>query len=140
MSPGDPVSPELLAGTRLGRYEIGGPIAVGATGTVYRARDLETGADVAVKWIMEPDHGGRLEIEVRLLSRLSHPRVVGVLDHLTDADGAVAIVMELIDGADLARVLWDRGTPALPVAPAVQWACEACEAIQYVNDAAGGAR
>ena len=135
MSVGDQAAgKELPSGARLGRYEIGGPISVGATGTVYRAHDLEAGTDVAVKWIFEPPHRERLEIEVRLLTRLSHPRVVGILDHFTASDDAVAIVMELIEGADLARVLWDRGAPALPVAAAVGWASEACEAIQYVNE------
>jgi hypothetical protein len=134
MSASAPGSLELLPGSRLGRYEIVGPIAVGATGAVYRAHEAETGADVAVKWMLEPAHRERFEIEIRLLSHLSHPRVVRILDQFTHDDDAVAIVMELIEGTDLARVLWDRGTPGLPIETAVQWACEACEAIQYVNE------
>jgi predicted Ser/Thr protein kinase len=134
MSARAPGSLELLPGSRLGRYEIVGPIAVGATGAVYRAHEAETGADVAVKWMLEPAHRERFEIEIRLLSHLSHPRVVRILDQFTRDDDAVAIVMELIEGTDLARVLWDRGTPGLPIETAVQWACEACEALQYVSE------
>jgi eukaryotic-like serine/threonine-protein kinase len=134
MSASAPGSLELLPGSRLGRYEIVGPIAAGATGAVYRALEPETGTNVAVKRMLEPAHRGRFEIEIRLLSHLNHPRVVRILDQFTDHDDAAVIVMELIEGTDLAGVLWDRGTPGLPIEPAVQWACEACEALQYVSE------
>jgi hypothetical protein len=134
MSATAPGTLELPPGSRLGRYEIVGPIAVGATGAVYRARDPDSGAEVAVKRMLEPAHRARFEIEVRLLSHLSHPRVVRILDHFTDDDDGVAIAMELIEGKDLARVLWDRGAPGLPIEPAIRWACEACEALQYVSE------
>ena len=39
----------LERGTRLGRYEILGPVGAGGTGEVYRARDAELERDVAVK-------------------------------------------------------------------------------------------
>jgi eukaryotic-like serine/threonine-protein kinase len=124
---------ELLPGSRLGRYEIRGPIAAGEMGAVYRAQDVETGTEVALKRMLEPAQRERFEIESRLLSHLAHPRVVRILDHLAE-DDAVAIVMELIDGTDLARILWDRGRPGLTPALAVRWTCEACEALQYVHD------
>src|SRR6188472_615825 len=115
MSASAPGSPEFPPGSRLGRYEIVAPIAAGASGAVYRARDSETGTEVAVKRMLERAHRERFEIEIRLLSHLDHPRVVGILDHFTDHDDAAVIVMELVQGTDLARVLWDRGTPGLPI-------------------------
>src|SRR2546430_1490302 len=125
---------ELERGSRLGRYEIVGAIAAGASGAVYRARYAETGNEVAVKLVLEAAHRERFEIETRLLSHLEHPRVVKVLDRVTDEQGAVAIVMELIEGTDLARILWDRGNPGLPVEQAMRWTSEACEALQYVSE------
>ena len=133
MSASAPGSPEFPPGSRLGRYEVVALIAVGSSGAVYRARDTETDTEVAVKRMLEPAHRERFEIEIRLLSHLGHPRVVRILDHFTDGDAAV-IVMELVEGTDLARVLWDRGTPGLPIGPAVRWACQACEALQYISE------
>src|SRR3712207_8074391 len=42
----------------------------------------------------------RFDIESRLLSHLSHPRVVKVIDHFNDASGYY-LVMELVRGQDL---------------------------------------
>jgi predicted Ser/Thr protein kinase len=134
MASGPAASLDLRPGARLGDFEIVGTIAIGATGAVYRARDMRTGADVAMKLMLEPAHRGRFEIETRLLSALSHPRVVKVLDYVTGRDGAVAIAMELIEGTDLSRVLWDRGTPGLPVESAIRWVSEACEALDYLSE------
>ena len=39
----------LAIGTRLGAYEIVGPLGEGGTGVVYRARDSKLGRDVAIK-------------------------------------------------------------------------------------------
>ena len=70
-----------------GRYEIVAPISSGAMGAVYRAIDRESGADVAVKRLLDVRHAARFEIEARLLASLSHPRVVKVLDHSSDEQG-----------------------------------------------------
>jgi hypothetical protein len=125
---------ELTPGQHLGRYRIEGPISAGAMGAVYRAHNIVTGTDVAVKQMTNTEHAARFEIEARLLSQLAHPRVVKVLDHFLDASGIYYIVMELIDGTDLGRVLEDRGDPGLPVDEVIEWARETCEALAYVHE------
>ena len=102
-------------------------------GAVYRARDEQTGQDVAVKHLTAEEHAERFEIEARLLSSLSHPRVVAVSDHFQDAAGHF-LVMDLIEGPDLASVLLERGKPGLPVPEVVRWMQQACDALQYVHD------
>ena len=72
----------------------------------------------------------RFRIEARLLSRLRHPRVVRVLDHVADEHGGF-LVMELVQGPSLAAVLEQRGP--LPVAEAVEYMRQACEALAYVH-------
>ncbi len=115
------------------RYEVVAPISSGAMGAVYRAVDLESGSEVAIKRLLDVKHAARFEIEARLLSSLSHPRVVKVLDHAGDEEG-LYIVMELVRGTDLGAQLKDRGVPGLPPQEAIEYARHACAALQYVHD------
>ena len=115
------------------RYEVVAPISSGAMGAVYRAIDRENGSEVAIKRLLDVKHAARFEIEARLLSSLSHPRVVKVLDHAGDEEG-LYIVMELVRGTDLGAQLKDRGQPGLPPQEAIEYARHACEALQYVHD------
>src|SRR4051812_35285715 len=124
---------ELTPGQHLGRYRVEGPISTGAMGAVYRAHNIVTGVDVAVKQMLSTEHAARFEIEARLLSQLAHPRVGKGLDHFLDASGVYYIVMELIPGTDLGRVLERRGDPGLPVGEVIEWARQSCEALQYVH-------
>ena len=128
-----PETPEIPAGTQLGRYRVDGAISSGAMGAVYRAHNIVSHTDVAIKRMLGAEHATRFEIEARLLSSLKHPRVVEVLDHFQDAEGVYYIVMELIVGIDLGRVLDERGNPGLPVDEVIEWARQACEALQYVH-------
>ena len=115
------------------RYDLIAPISSGAMGAVYRALDRETGLEVAIKRLLDVKHAARFEIEARLLSSLSHPRVVKVIDHAGDEEG-LYIVMELVHGTDLGAQLKLRGQPGLPVQEAIEYARHACEALQYVHD------
>ena len=124
------ISPGL---TLAGRYTILEPISSGAMGAVYRAHDSEIGGDVALKRLTDTRHAARFDIEARLLSHLRHPRVVRVLDHFDEPSGRY-IVMELIEGEDLGTVLKKRGNPGLPLSWALDYAREACEALQYVHE------
>jgi putative methionine-R-sulfoxide reductase with GAF domain len=129
-----PQSADLAPGSQLGRYRIEGPISTGAMGAVYHAHNVVSGTDVAIKRMLDTAEVQRFEIEARLLSQLQHPRVVTVLDHFQDASGVYYIVMDLIPGTDLGKVLEERGNPGLPVAEVLDWARQACEALQYVHD------
>jgi hypothetical protein len=102
-------------------------------GAVYRALDGQSGTEVALKQSLDLEHDARFEAEARLLASLSHPRVVKILDHFTQASGRY-LVMELVRGGDLATVLRAHGTPGLPVHDAVDYVSQACEALQYVHD------
>jgi putative methionine-R-sulfoxide reductase with GAF domain len=124
------ISPGL---TLAGRYTVLEPISAGAMGAVFRAHDSEEGRDVALKRLMDTRHTARFDIEARLLSALRHPRVVRVLDHFDEPTGRY-IVMDLIEGEDLGAVLKKRGDPGLPLSWALDYARDACEALQYVHE------
>jgi hypothetical protein len=101
---------EVLAG----RWALESPAGTGGMGTVYRGRDLESGAAVAVK-LVEGDPERALR-EAALLASLDHPGVVRYLGHGRLDDGVLYLVMEWLEGEDLqARLL--RG--ALGVAESV---------------------
>src|SRR5256885_17073886 len=109
-----PDAQRLPEGSQLGRYRIEGYLSEGAMGAVYRAHNIVTGTDVAIKQMLGSEHTARFEIEARLLSTLKHPRVVEGLDHFQDASGVYYIVMGLVGGSDPGRILEGRGDPGLP--------------------------
>jgi serine/threonine-protein kinase len=92
-----------------GRYELGKVVGRGGMALVYTARDHERGRQVAVKLLADnlsadPDLRQRFRREAELAERLSHPNVVKVLD-AGETDGRAYIVLEYIDGRNLAEEL-----------------------------------
>ena len=73
----------LSSGTRLGPYEIFGPLGVGGMGEVYRARDTKLKRDVALKVLPEPfahdaDRMARFQREAEVLAALNHPNIAAI--------------------------------------------------------------
>jgi predicted Ser/Thr protein kinase len=79
----------------------------GSLGSVYRARDRETGDHVALKTLeaLGPDQVYHLKREFRTLSALHHPSLVKLHDLVVDG-GECFFTMELVDGTDF--VTWVR--------------------------------
>lgn len=92
---------------RLDRYEVVRRIGAGGMGVVYQGRELDSGRAVAIKMI--EDSAGieraRFAREVTLLRGVSAPGVCAYLDHGTSPAGQAYLVMEWIDGEDLAARL-----------------------------------
>ncbi|MCK6212265.1 protein kinase [Georgenia sp. EYE_87] len=105
----------------LGRYELTRLIGRGGMAEVWEARDTRLGRRVAVKTVnLAAAHdarvGERLQREAVAIASLRHPDIVTVHDAGVEGDTAY-LVMELIEGRDLAEVL--RGGP-LPVPEALR--------------------
>ncbi len=99
----------LLAGARLGPYEVVAPLGSGGMGEVYRARDTRLGRDVALKVLpaerlSDPRRRARFVQEARAASALNHPHIV-TIHEIESAEGIDFIVMELVPGETLARLL-----------------------------------
>jgi serine/threonine protein kinase len=70
----------LIAGTKLGPYEIQSPLGAGGMGEVYRARDTRLDRTVAIKIVpthlsYSPESKRRFEREARAISPLNHPHI-----------------------------------------------------------------
>jgi serine/threonine protein kinase len=99
------------------RYRVVRQIGQGGMGLVLEAEHTLSGKRVAIKWLHpkmanEPDAEQRFLREARAAARVRHPNVVDVYDVLQH-DGAVFLVMELLEGESLQQVL-ERGRLPLP--------------------------
>src|SRR5205809_82622 len=99
----------LSAGTKLGPYEILGPLGAGGMGEVYRSLDSRLKREVALKVMAQEgshdsDRIRRFEQEARAAGTLSHPNVCAVYD-LGSHEGSPFVVMELLEGETLREVL-----------------------------------
>src|SRR4030095_12153487 len=122
----------LSAGTRLGSYEILCALGAGGMGEVYRARDTRLDRDVAIKILPEAfaadaERVARFQREAKVLASLNHPNIA-IIHGLEQTDGAHALVMELVEGEDLAQRIACGAIPldeALPIAKQIAEALEA---------------
>jgi serine/threonine protein kinase len=95
-------------------YRLLDRLGAGGMGEVWRARHVGLDRLVAIKRMRgnHPESSDRLVREARALARIRHPSIVQVFDVLVDDDAAPYLVMELLQGSDLARVIADgRGLP-----------------------------
>ena len=122
----------LAPGTRLANYEIVSPIGAGGMGEVYRARDTSLKRDVALKILPESfatdaERLARFQREAEVLASLNHPNIAGI-HGLAETDGIKALVMELVDGEDLAERIERGPIPLDEVLPIARQIAEALEA------------
>ena len=107
----------------------------GGMATIYRAHDAQLDRDVAVKILRQeygrdPDFGVRFRYEAQSAASLNHPNIVAVYDFGQDENGPF-IVMELVDGEDLATILRRNG--ALPPRQAARIIAEAARALSAAH-------
>jgi len=122
----------LIAGTRLGPYEILSALGVGGMGEVYRARDTKLNRDVAIKVLLpavanDRDRLARFSREAQVLASLNHPNIAHI-HGLEESVGTPALVMELVEGPTLAARIRTGPIPldeALPIAKQIADALEA---------------
>ena len=93
-----------------GRYRVEALIGAGGQGVVYRALDTRAGDAVAIKVLREelaadPDWRERMFREAQAMAQLLDTAAVRIFDQGWTADGALFLVMELLDGHDLESAL-----------------------------------
>jgi eukaryotic-like serine/threonine-protein kinase len=115
----------LIAGSRLGPYEVIASIGVGGMGEVYKARDTRLGRDVAIK-ISAEQFTERFEREARAIAALNHANICTLHDI-----GPNYLVMEYIQGITLAERI---GAGAIPLAEALPIARQIAEALEEAHE------
>src|SRR6478672_11015836 len=95
----------ILAGTKLGRYEIRSKLGAGGMGEVYLAEDSQLRRRVALKILpgdlaSNQDRMRRFEQEAQAAAALNHPNIA-TIHEIGESDGTNFIAMEFIDGVTL---------------------------------------
>ena len=125
----------LAAGTKLGPYEVAGPLGSGGMGEVYRARDTRLGREVAVKVLpaslsADAERLRRFEQEARATGALNHPNIIVIYD-IGAHEGSPYVVTELLDG----ETLRDRiGGTALPPRKAIDYATQVARGLAAAHE------
>jgi hypothetical protein len=116
----------------LDRYRIEGMLGRGGMSTVYRGMQLSVQRPVAIKLIAgsiarEPECVQRFRREAEAMARLQHPSSVRIYEFGVTEAQELFIVMELLEGQDLAELVHARG--ALPLAEALGIVHQVLEAL-----------
>ena len=128
--------PEFLKTALADRYVVESVIGRGGTATVYRARDLKHGREVALK-VLSRDLSATIGVErflreIQIAARLQHPHVLLLIDS-GEVEGLPYYVMPFIQGESL-RGMIDRLT-TLPSKQVVALTTEVADALDYSHRA-----
>ena len=102
------------------RYRLTEQIGMGGMAIVYRAIDLRTGHNVAVK-VLRPEFNedsefiSRFQREAEAASKMTHHNIVNLLDVGMDGENRY-LVMEYVQGKTLKEVIQERGRLNAPLA------------------------
>ena len=122
-------------GLTLGDYVVLDEIGHGGMGAVYKAQHRRMKRMVALK-VLPPELTKsesavrRFQQEVEAAARLIHPNVVTAFD-AGESKNIHFLVMEYVDGQDLAAIVAHRGV--LPVAEAVEYVLQAARGLAYAH-------
>jgi serine/threonine protein kinase len=131
------VSGEVTAGVRqgdilAGKYRVERVLGAGGMGVVVAAHHVQLDKRVAIKFLLQDALGNaeaveRFAREARAAVKITSEHVARVIDVGTLETGAPYMVMEFLEGHDLAQ--WVRLRGPLPLEQAVDFVLQACEAI-----------
>ena len=122
----------------LPQYEIVKMLGRGGMGAVYMGRQTALDRPVAIKILSaqleESDMGfsERFKNEARAMGKLNHPSIVSVYEFGQHESGLLYIVMEYVDGTDVARMIAKKGR--LHTEHAMAITAHVCDALAYAHE------
>ncbi|MBM3761116.1 MAG: serine/threonine protein kinase [Acidobacteria bacterium] len=120
----------LEAGMRVGRFEVVRELGRGGMGEVWMVEFEEQGVrrrgalKVLRRHLMEPDQAALWDRERRLVARLSHPYIAGMIESGTLEGGMPFLLMEYVEGRRL-----DDAVEGMPIAGRVEVMRKVCDAV-----------
>ncbi len=125
-----------VKGLILGNYVVLDKLGQGGMGYVYKARHRHMERVVALKVLpstvaKDPQAVQRFHREVVAAAKLSHPNIVTAFDADHSGD-AHFLVMEYVEGKDLAVLVRERGT--VTVAKALHYVLQAARGLEYAHN------
>lgn len=118
-----------------GRYELLETLGSGGEARVVKALDHQHARFVALKMrsvATSLDRDELLREATVLLGLTPHPSLPLVREDFFEGDQYV-IVMDWVDGTDLAKLVRDNGTPGLPLSSVLEYLAEAAEALTFLH-------
>jgi serine/threonine-protein kinase len=131
-----PAAPETnLTGQQIGVWTIGEKIGQGGMGAVYRAErnDGQFQQTVAIKFLKGRATSqaiARLAEERQTLAALEHPNIARLIDGGATADGAPYIVMDFVNGVNIAEYCQQNNADLHDIARLM---VSVCEAVSYAH-------
>ncbi|CAK9819363.1 Serine/threonine-protein kinase PLK4 [Anthophora plagiata] len=124
-------------GEQIEDYEVLNLLGKGGFASVYRAKCLRSGIEVAIKMIdkklmQAAGMVGRVRQEVAIHSRLKHPAVLELYTFFEDAN-YVYLVLELCHNGELQRFLKLQGSRALPEEQAGRVIRQVVQGLLYLH-------
>ncbi len=119
-----------------GKYEIVSKLREGGMGTLYLVRHRLLDRVRVIKVMRphasaDPDLRRRFLDEARMATRLDHPNLCTIHDFAIDEDATAYLVMEFIEGVNIAELLGLQGPPGLPLS--LEIAHQALLALGYLH-------
>jgi len=117
-----------------GRFRVEARVNAGGMGEIFRARDLDSGALVAIKALVSasPESLERFEREAHILASLSHPGIVRHVAYDPSSAPCPLLVMEWLEGVDLGHLLLER---TLSLREAIGLGARVAEALAVAHEA-----
>ena len=124
-----------MLGQTISHYKITAKLGEGGMGAVYCATDARLGREVALKilperFVRDRQRMGRFQREAEILASLNHPHI-NIVHGLEEADGVLALVLELVEGPTLAERIAEG---PIPVEEALRMALEIAQALEAAHE------
>lgn len=123
--------------SKIANYEIGDEIGKGAFGTVYLARNLETGEKVAIKCydkstLITPNQKKGVQREIKILSKISHMNVVKLVTTLENSV-SLNLVFEYVSGCSLKDYLYSRSLKRIEEGQGISIMSQILGCVEYLH-------